>query len=67
LDAANIGAKLTTRKMEGKWGGRTEAIAVTLNAVQSANARDAWAKELYSRLFDYLGMDRMSLIHQIVQ
>lgn len=40
--------------MESKWGKETEQIDVTLNVEQASYTRDAWAKALYSRLFDYL-------------
>uniref|UniRef100_A0A914XPI4 Myosin motor domain-containing protein n=1 Tax=Plectus sambesii TaxID=2011161 RepID=A0A914XPI4_9BILA len=54
LDAEQIRSKLTSRRMESKWGKQTENIDVTLNVEQAAYTRDAWAKALYSRLFDYL-------------
>ncbi|XP_053405072.1 unconventional myosin-Ie-like [Mercenaria mercenaria] len=46
--------KLTSRKMDSKWGGKTESIEVTLNVEQAEFTRDALSKALYSRVFDYL-------------
>lgn len=40
--------------MDSKWGGRSESIDVTLNVEQAAYTRDALAKGLYARLFDFL-------------
>lgn len=54
LDAEQIRLKLTSRRLESKWGKQNETIDVTLNCEQAAYTRDAWAKALYSRLFDYL-------------
>ncbi|KAK2539267.1 Myo1e [Columba livia] len=46
--------KLTSRQMESKWGGKSESINVTLNVEQACYTRDALAKALHSRVFDYL-------------
>ncbi|KAI2662661.1 Unconventional myosin-Ie [Labeo rohita] len=46
--------KLTSRKMDGKWGGKSESIDVTLNVEQACFTRDALSKALHSRVFDYL-------------
>ncbi|XP_036435421.1 unconventional myosin-If [Colossoma macropomum] len=46
--------KLTSRKMDSKWGGKSESINVTLNQEQACYTRDALSKALYARLFDYL-------------
>lgn len=40
--------------MDSRWGGRSESIDVTLNVEQATYTRDALAKGLYSRLFDFL-------------
>ncbi|GAB6019968.1 Unconventional myosin-Ie [Chamberlinius hualienensis] len=54
IDQELIKKKLTSRVMDSKWGGKSEIIDVTLNVEQASYTRDAWAKGLYSRLFDYL-------------
>ncbi|PVD20173.1 hypothetical protein C0Q70_20668 [Pomacea canaliculata] len=47
-------AKLTGRIMDSKWGGKTETIDMKLNKEQAEFTRDALAKALYTRIFDYL-------------
>lgn len=47
-------SKLTSRVMDSRWGGKTESISVTLNQEQACFTRDALAKALYTRLFDFL-------------
>lgn len=40
--------------MDGRWGGKSESIDVTLNVEQACFTRDALSKALHSRVFDYL-------------
>jgi myosin-1 len=46
--------KLISRTIETKAGNKQELIDVTLNVEQAEYSRDALAKGLYTRLFDYL-------------
>ncbi|XP_053319961.1 unconventional myosin-If [Spea bombifrons] len=54
IDKDRLNNKLTSRKMDSKWGGRSESITVTLNIEQAAYTRDALSKALYARVFDFL-------------
>ncbi|XP_021234068.1 unconventional myosin-If [Numida meleagris] len=54
IDHDRLNDKVTSRKMDSKWGGRSESITVTLNVEQAAYTRDALAKGLYARVFDFL-------------
>ncbi|XP_041967464.1 unconventional myosin-If [Alosa sapidissima] len=54
IDSGRLQEKLTSRKMDSKWGGKSESIHVTLNQEQANYTRDALAKALYTRVFDFL-------------
>lgn len=54
VDREFLRKKLTSRVMETRWGAKTERVDVTCNVQQAEATRDALAKGLYSRLFDYL-------------
>ncbi|XP_025966627.2 unconventional myosin-If [Dromaius novaehollandiae] len=54
INQERLNDKVTSRKMDSKWGGRSESINVTLNVEQAAYTRDALAKGLYARVFDFL-------------
>ena len=46
--------KLLSRIMESKWGKQSEIITVANNVQQAESTRDALAKGLYTRIFDFL-------------
>ncbi|CAG0905130.1 unnamed protein product, partial [Darwinula stevensoni] len=54
VDQSQLATKLISRTMDGRWGGKSESIHVTLNVEQAAYTRDAWAKGVYTRLFDFI-------------
>uniref|UniRef100_A0A3B3T9E2 Myosin motor domain-containing protein n=1 Tax=Paramormyrops kingsleyae TaxID=1676925 RepID=A0A3B3T9E2_9TELE len=64
IDQTRLKEKLTSRKMDSKWGGRSESIDVTLNVEQACYTRDALAKALHTRLFDFLVEVQMPAIFQ---
>uniref|UniRef100_A0A3Q3KAG4 Myosin IEa n=1 Tax=Monopterus albus TaxID=43700 RepID=A0A3Q3KAG4_MONAL len=54
IDQNRLREKLTSRKMDSKWGNTKESIDVTLNVEQACYTRDALSKALHSHVFDYL-------------
>ncbi|XP_041642420.1 unconventional myosin-Ie isoform X2 [Cheilinus undulatus] len=54
IDQNRLKEKLTSRKMDSKWGNAKESIDVTLNVEQACYTRDALSKALHSRVFDFL-------------
>jgi len=60
ISAEQLSHKLISREFESKWGSQSESVDVTLNVEQALYARDALAKDIYARLFDYLVKVRQS-------
>jgi len=55
LDAGNLKLALTTRMMQSKSENlQSDSINVHLKPIEAASARDALAKSLYARLFDFI-------------
>ncbi|XP_069851390.1 unconventional myosin-Ie [Dipodomys merriami] len=54
INQERLKEKLTSRQMDSKWGGKSESIHVTLNVEQACYTRDALAKALHARVFDFL-------------
>jgi myosin-1 len=44
LSPEAIKEKITTRRLESKWGSRTEEIDMNLNVEQAVYTRDAWVR-----------------------
>ncbi|KAJ1521026.1 hypothetical protein ONE63_002738 [Megalurothrips usitatus] len=54
IDKSQLQNKLTSRLFESKWGKSDDSIDVSLNVEQAIYTRDALAKGIYSKLFDFL-------------
>lgn len=54
ISAEQLSHKLISREFESKWGSQSESLDVTLNVEQALYAKNALAKNIYARLFDYL-------------
>lgn len=54
ISVKQLAQKLISREFESKWGSQSESVDVTLNVEQALYTRDALAKDIYARLFDYL-------------
>lgn len=54
IEQDQLCTKLTSRKFDSKWGHEEDSIDVTLTLEQASYSRDALAKAVYARLFDFL-------------
>ncbi|XP_054279161.1 unconventional myosin-Ie-like [Macrosteles quadrilineatus] len=54
VEKEQLSSKLRSRKFDSKWGNEADSIDVTLTLEQATYTRDALAKAIYTRLFDFL-------------
>uniref|UniRef100_A0A1B6CWE6 Myosin motor domain-containing protein n=1 Tax=Clastoptera arizonana TaxID=38151 RepID=A0A1B6CWE6_9HEMI len=54
IEQQNLNIKLTSRRFDSKWGNEEDSIDVTLTLEQASYSKDALAKSIYARLFDFL-------------
>ncbi|XP_047117014.1 unconventional myosin-Ie-like [Schistocerca piceifrons] len=54
VDQGHLNNKLISRRFDSKWGSQSDTIDVTLNVEQAVYTRNALAKGVYARLFDFL-------------
>lgn len=69
IQESELNSKLISRKFDSKWGSQSDTINVTLNVEQATYTRDALAKSIYARLFDYLVdvSEQNFIIHTIIK
>lgn len=67
ISVKQLAQKLISREFESKWGSQSESVDVTLNVEQALYTRDALAKDIYARLFDYLVKVRIHIFLMINQ
>jgi hypothetical protein len=65
VDQNHLQSKLTSRRFDSKWGAQSDTIDVTLNVEQALYTKDALAKGIYARLFDYLVKVSITLSHEV--
>jgi myosin heavy subunit len=65
VDQNHLQNKLTSRRFDSKWGAQSDTIDVTLNVEQALYTRDALAKGIYARMFDYLVNVSVTLLSEV--
>ena len=67
VDQNHLRSKLTSRRFDSKWGSQSDTIDVTLNVEQALYTRNALAKGVYARLFDYLVKVSITIIYNSIK